>query len=219
MPDGTRYRVRGPDGEIITLQGYGSMSSESPDSRSVSVGRFQAPAPGPYLVAVEGAFEPRVMSVGPNRLWPIFRLVGQVIATVVLAFGLAIAAGLYGFLRTVEVPAAAAGSAEAEASLRKLAGLVYGLQAASLLVGFTAFAGVIINYLRRGQAAGTWLESHFTWQIRTFWWSLLWGVVGMATLVLIVGFFVLLGSVIWFVYRLVRGWIELNEGRPMYLSK
>jgi len=86
----------------------------------------------------------------------------------------------------------------------------------SMLVGVTLFAGVIINYLRREQAAGTWLESHFTWQIRTFWWSLAWCVLGIATAIVLVGVFILIGSGVWFVYRIVRGWIELNEGRPMY---
>jgi uncharacterized membrane protein len=215
MPDGTRFRVRGPDGAPIVLRGYAAMSSEGTDGSSLSVGRFEAAQPGPHRVAVEGAFEPRVMAVGPNRLWPIARLVGQVFVIVVLSLGLAIAAGLYGFLRTVDVPAGAPAQGEAEASLRRLAGLVYGLQAASLLVGITLFAGVIINYLRRREASGTWLESHFTWQIRTFWWSLAWCVLGVATAVLIVGFVILAASAVWFVYRIVKGWSELNEGRPM----
>jgi uncharacterized membrane protein len=165
-------------------------------------------------VAVEGDFQPRVIAVGPNRLWPILRLVGLAIALLAVSLGAAIAVGLYGFLRSVPQPAVATKSSEE--SLRKLVALVYGLQAASLVVGITLIAGVIINYLRREQAAGTWLESHFTWQIRTFWWSLLWCVVGIATLVLVIGVFILLASAVWFVYRLAKGWTELNEGRPMY---
>jgi uncharacterized membrane protein len=219
MPDGTRYRVHGPDGEIA-IRGNAAMKleagTEGREGRSVSVAQFQAARPGPYVVAVEGDFEPRVMAVGPNRTWPIMKLVGEVSLIVILAFGAAIAVGLYGFLRTVEPPAGAGSGEDAQASLRKLAGLVYGLQAASMLVGVTLFAGVIINYLRRGQAAGTWLESHFTWQIRTFWWSLAWCVLGFATAIVLVGVFILIGSGVWFVYRIVRGWIELNEGRPMY---
>ena len=156
------------------------------------------------------------MAVGPNRAWPIMKLVGEVSLIVVLALGAAIGVGLYGFLRTVAAPGAAGSGQDSQASLRKLAGLVYGLQAASMLVGVTLFAGVIINYLRREQAAGTWLESHFTWQIRTFWWSLAWCVLGIATAIVLVGVFILIGSGVWFVYRIVRGWIELNEGRPMY---
>jgi len=216
MPDGTRYRVMGPDGRSITVEPQSGMTSEGSEGRSVSVAHFQAPISGPYRVFVEGGSEQRVMAVGPNRLWPLLKLTGEVSAIVVLALGLAVAIGLYGFLRTVEAPAPGAPSAEAESSLRQLAGLVYGLQAASMLVGVTLVAGVIINYLRRSQVAGTWLESHFTWQIRTFWWSLAWCVVGIATAIVLVGLFILCASAVWFVYRIVRGWTELNEGRPMY---
>jgi uncharacterized membrane protein len=198
----------------MTLQA----STEGRDGRSVSVARFEAAGPGTYVVSVEGAFEPRVMVVGPNRVGPIMKLVGAVSGVVLLALGLAISVGLYGFLRTVQAPAAGAPSAGGESSLRQLAGLVYGLQAASMLVGVTLFAGVIINYLRRGQVAGTWLESHFTWQIRTFWWSLAWCVLGIATAIVLVGLLILGASAVWFVYRIVRGWTELNEGRPMYAT-
>jgi uncharacterized membrane protein len=216
MPDGTRYRVQGPDGTPIAVRPYAGMSSEATEGRSASVAHFEAPLAGSYRVAVDGALEPRVMAVGPNRLWPIAKLAVEVFVVVILALGVAVSVGLYGFLRTVEVPATGAPGAEAELSLRKLAGLVYGLQAASLLVGVTLFAGVIVNYLRRKQAAGTWLESHFTWQIRTFWWSLLWCVLGVATAILIVGLLILAASAVWFVYRIVRGWTDLNEGRPIY---
>jgi len=219
MPDGTRYRVQAPDGSPIAIEPQSGMSSEGSEGRSVSVAHFAAPHGGVYRVLVEGITEPRVMAVGPNRAWPIMKLVGEVSLLVVLALGAAIAIGLYGFLRTVAVPGAAGSGEQTQASLRKLAGLVYGLQAASMLVGVTLFAGVIINYLRREQAAGTWLESHFTWQIRTFWWSLAWCVLGIVTAVVLVGVFILIGSGVWFVYRVVRGWIELNEGRPMYAAK
>jgi uncharacterized membrane protein len=219
MPDGTRYRVRAPDGSPVAVQTQSGMSSESGEERSVSVAHFAASSSGVYRVAVEGLKEPRVMAVGPNRTWPIMKLVGELLLILVLGFCSAMAIGLYGFLRTVAAPGAAASSEHAQASLRRLAGLVYGLQAASMLVGVTLFAGVIVNYLRREQAAGTWLESHFTWQIRTFWWSLAWCVLGIATAVVLVGIFILIGSGAWFVYRIVRGWIELNEGRPMYAAR
>jgi len=217
MPAGVRYRVQSPDGSSVAVQPQSGMTSEGGEGRSVSVAHFEAPLAGTYRVAVEGAFEPRVMAVGPNRLWPILRLAGEVSVVVILSLGIAVALGLYGFLRTVEVPAAGPQSAEAQASLRQLAGLVYGLQAASMLVGVTLFAGVIINYLKRTQVAGTWLESHFTWQIRTFWWSVAWFVLGIATAILVVGFLVMAASAVWFVYRIVRGWTELNEGRPVYV--
>jgi uncharacterized membrane protein len=226
MPDGTRYRVLAPDGSALAVEPHSGMTSEGSEGRSVSVAHFQSPISGTYRVFVEGGSDQRVIAVGPNRLWPILKLSGEVSAIVVLALGVAVAIGLYGFLRTVQAPAAGtveapgAGAAGAggESSLRQLAGLVYGLQAASMLVGVTLFAGVIINYLRRSQVAGTWLESHFTWQIRTFWWSLAWCVLGIATAIVLVGLFILGASAVWFVYRIVRGWTELNEGRPMYAA-
>jgi uncharacterized membrane protein len=217
MPDGTRYRVQAPDRSPITIEPHSGMRSEGGEGGSVSVAHFAAPSAGVYRVSVEGLAEPRVMAVGPNRAWPIMKLVGEVSLIVVLALGAAIAVGLYGFLRAVADPRMVGPGEVTQASLRQLAGLVYGLQAASMLVGVTLFAGVIINYLRREQAAGTWLESHFTWQIRTFWWSLAWCVLGIVTAVVLVGVFILIGSGVWFVYRVVRGWIELNEGRPMYV--
>jgi len=216
MPDGTRFRVQAPDGSPLAVEPHSGMSSEGSESRSVSVAHFEAASAGTYRVVIEGMPEPRVMAVGPNRAWPIIKLAGEVSVVVVLALGIGLAVGLYGFLRGVEVPTAKSSGADAEAALRKLAGLVYGLQAASMLVGVTLFAGVMVNYLRRSQVAGTWLESHFTWQIRTFWWSLAWCVVGIATAIVLVGLLVLLASAVWFVYRIVRGWTELNEGRAMY---
>ena len=216
MPDGTRYRVKAPDGSSIAIEPRSGMSAEGSEGRSVSVAHFAAPAAGIYRVVVEGFAEPRIMAVGPNRTWPIMKLVGEVSLVVILGLGVAVGVGLYGFLGSLEPAGAAVSGDAAQTSLRQLAGLVYGLQAASMLVGVTLFAGVIVNYLRRKEAAGTWLESHFTWQIRTFWWSLAWCVLGIATAIVLVGVFILVGSGLWFVYRIVRGWIELNEGRPMY---
>jgi uncharacterized membrane protein len=216
LPDGTRFIVQAPDGSAVDVRAFGGMTSDGSAGRSVSVARFEAPAAGAYRVSVQGAFEPRPMSVGPHRLWPIVGLAGSVLAVLALAVGGAIAAGLYGFLGTMPLSPNAAMSPEREKSLRGLVALVYGLQAAALLIGVTFFAAVIIDYLRRGQAEGTWLESHFVWQIRTFWWSLAWTILGVATAVFLVGIAILLASAVWYIYRIVRGWTELNEGQPMY---
>jgi uncharacterized membrane protein len=93
----------------------------------------------------------------------------------------------------------------------------------SFLFGWPSIIAVIVNYVKRGDARGTWLESHFDWQIRTFWYSLLWAllialvsavlaivIIGFATWV--VGLFVL---GIWAVYRIARGWLRLKDRRPM----
>lgn len=94
--------------------------------------------------------------------------------------------------------------------------VIYALYAASLLIGITAIAALIMNYIKRDDVAGTWLESHFQWQIRTFWFSLLWGFIGFATLSIGVGWVILPANLIWFIYRIVKGWLWLNDSKPMY---
>ena len=92
----------------------------------------------------------------------------------------------------------------------------------SFLFGLPSIVAVILNYVKRGDVRGTFLESHFRWQIRTFWFGLLWvvlcGLFVLATLGLAVFFvWIPLGIVgIWFIYRVVRGWLALSGGRSMY---
>ena len=102
-----------------------------------------------------------------------------------------------------------------EKELKTLAMVVYALQAVGFFVGITWVVAVVINYVKREDVAGTWLESHFTWQIRTFWWGLLWGVIGFITAFVLVGFAVLFAAAVWTIYRIVKGWLRLNEGRPV----
>lgn len=117
--------------------------------------------------------------------------------------------------------------------LVRLTHVVYGLHAFSALMGVlgsafivTAFLtgwpsiiAVIINYVKRGDTRGTYLDSHFGWQIRTFWYAVLWVVVMAVLIVTIIGipFAWLMGVIvgIWVLYRIVRGWITLGNGRPM----
>jgi uncharacterized membrane protein len=106
--------------------------------------------------------------------------------------------------------------AETDHSLKQLTQVVYALQAASYLVGFSVFAAVIVNYVKRDDVAGTLYESHFRWQLRTFWFSLLWGVIGLLLALVVIGFAILAADAIWFLYRVIKGWIRLSEGKPMY---
>ena len=101
-------------------------------------------------------------------------------------------------------------------SLKTVTTVVYGLQAASFLFGITFIIGVIVNYVKRADARGSWLESHFRWQIRTFWFSLLWSIVGFATFFIILGYLILVADVIWVIYRIVKGWLNLIDDKPMY---
>jgi uncharacterized membrane protein len=94
--------------------------------------------------------------------------------------------------------------------------VIYGLYAASLVVGVTCIVAIILNYVKRQDVVGTLYESHFRWQMRTFWFSLLWGFIGVCTVVFVVGILILIANGIWFIYRIVIGWLRLSEGKPMY---
>jgi uncharacterized membrane protein len=122
-------------------------------------------------------------------------------------------------------------------SLVTIANVVYALHTVSLVIGafgaatvvgaflfgWPSIIGVILNYVKRGEARGTWLESHFRWQIRTFWYALLWAVLAaLVSLVLapiLVGFLTwplmlfILG--LWAIYRIARGWLALRDAKPM----
>jgi uncharacterized membrane protein len=91
----------------------------------------------------------------------------------------------------------------------------------SFLIGWPSLVAVILNYVKRSEAAGTWLESHFRWQIRTFWFGLLWACLCGLLFVVTLGlaFFILwlpLGILtLWFIYRVARGWRRLAAGQLM----
>jgi len=99
--------------------------------------------------------------------------------------------------------------------LVKMTHAVYALQAASFFLGISLFAAAIVNYIKKEDVAGTWLESHFRWQIRTFWLTLLWLSVGALTFIVVIGYFILMGAAIWLIYRIAKGWIFLAEKRPL----
>jgi uncharacterized membrane protein len=124
-----------------------------------------------------------------------------------------------------------------DASLVSYTHIIYALHSLSVLIGLTSavtivgsfifglpsIIAVIMNYARQSDARGTYLESHFRWQIRTFWFALLWVIVILAVslplMPIIVGFFtwgigyVFLG--IWVIYRIIRGWLALRDHRPV----
>lgn len=127
----------------------------------------------------------------------------------------------------------AQGSRSVDPSLVTFTHFIYALHAASLIIGIVGAASivgaflfgipsivaVVLNYVRRGDVRGTWLESHFRWQIRTFWFAMAWAILGgvlVVTIVLIPVSFAIWGLVaIWVIYRVVRGWLNLREGRSI----
>ena len=105
----------------------------------------------------------------------------------------------------------------AEADEKKgkdLALLVYILQAVGLVIGLTWIVAVIINYVKRDDVRGTWIESHFDWQIKTFWIALAGWIVGVATAFILIGWLILLAVTVWSIYRVVKVWLALNDGKP-----
>ena len=99
---------------------------------------------------------------------------------------------------------------------RTLTTVIYALYGASFFVGITAIVAIIMNYVKRDAVRGTYLESHFRWQIRTFWFGLLWGVIGGLLAWVLIGIPVLIAAGIWVIYRIVKGWIYLNDRKVMY---
>lgn len=94
--------------------------------------------------------------------------------------------------------------------------IIYGLYAAFFVTGISCIVAIIVNYIKKDDVANTWLESHFRWQIRTFWFGLLWAVIGTITSIIFIGWFIIAANCIWFIYRLVKGFINLNDNKPMY---
>jgi uncharacterized membrane protein len=109
------------------------------------------------------------------------------------------------------------------ASLRRISLLDYLLHIAGLLLsaGLLSVLALIINYVKRSDARGTIYESHMTWMIRTFWWTVFWVVVSFLPFLLltVVTFgllsFVFVIPLLWYLYRMVRGLLRLLDGRPM----
>ena len=126
--------------------------------------------------------------------------------------------------------------AQPSATLKTWTQAIYALHAFSLLTGILGAAtiigafltgwpsiiAVILNYVKRSDVRGTWLESHFRWQIRTFWFGLLWISLCLFFIVVTLGIGLLIAWLpmaivsVWFIYRIARGWLALNDNRPMY---
>ncbi len=142
------------------------------------------------------------------------------------------------------------GSVNDLGSQTRLTHIIYALYAISgFTAGLTGFVAILINYIKRDDVKGTFLASHFSWQIRTYWWSLVWGIIGLVLILqyfvklmwlfkagsvigdgpaeealpnleltgtlVFIGIFVLFADAIWVIYRIVKGWLKLNESKPV----
>ena len=136
---------------------------------------------------------------------------------------------------SIPTPSMTADAPRVDESLVSYTNVIYGLHSLSVLIGLTTFhtivgtfiwglpsiVAVIMNYARRPAVAGTWLESHFRWQIRTFWFAALWSCVALLLAATIIGIPLAILSIpvlsIWIIYRVARGWLALRDKKPMYL--
>ena len=118
-------------------------------------------------------------------------------------------------------------------SLITLTHVVYALHAFSAITGLTTAAfivtafltgwpsiiAVIINYVKRSDVRGTFLDSHFSWQIRTFWWALLWALLAGLLIMTVIGipaaWVIAVTTGLWVLYRIARGWLALLSRKPM----
>lgn len=126
--------------------------------------------------------------------------------------------------------------AEPMPSVLTIANVVYALHTLAIVIGVVgaatvvgsfvgsvpSIAAVVLNYIKRGDARGTWAHSHYRWQIRTFWFGLLWALIGWVLIITIVGAVVgipiLIALTIWLIYRIAKGWLRLRDRQPMYAA-
>jgi len=131
------------------------------------------------------------------------------------------------------------GNVEPMPSVVTVANVVYALHTLAIVIGIAGTAtvigsfigsvpsiiAVIMNYVKRGDARGTWVESHYRWQIRTFWFAVLWflvavlifAVLGIVLIGIPIGIAILVAVTLWVIYRIARGWLRLRDRRPMYV--
>lgn len=104
--------------------------------------------------------------------------------------------------------------------------IALGIAGAATVIGsfvgsVPSIVAVILNYMKRGGARGTWLESHYRWQIRTFWFALLWLIIAVVLIMTLigvpVGFGILIALTLWLIYRIARGWLRLLDRKAMYV--
>ncbi|TDV28513.1 putative membrane protein [Paraburkholderia caballeronis] len=101
-------------------------------------------------------------------------------------------------------------------SLHTLTHVLYALYAVYWLTGgISVLVAIIINYLKRDEAAGTPYEAHFTWQIRTFWLGLAGHLIGVALFIVVIGIPILWAVAIWTLYRIIKGWLYLYDSKPL----
>lgn len=87
------------------------------------------------------------------------------------------------------------------------------------LLGIVGVVAIIVAYVKRDEAQGSWVQSHFRWLVRTFWWSLLWAMLGAVVFITLIGipiaFAIWAIDTIWVIYRVIRGYLYFHDSRPV----
>ena len=96
----------------------------------------------------------------------------------------------------------------------KTANIVYILYLVGLIVGITSLVGIIMAYVNRGSAP-EWVQTHYRYQIRTFWIGLLYSVIGVAAMIILIGWVIIAFTMIWWIVRCVKGFQALGSGQPV----
>jgi uncharacterized membrane protein len=97
---------------------------------------------------------------------------------------------------------------------RTLVLVSYVLHLVGAVAGITSIVGLVINYVKRDRYDEL-FDSHHAWMIRSFWWALLWVVIGIITMVILIGWAILFIVWVWYIYRHVRGLINFLNGEAM----
>jgi uncharacterized membrane protein len=92
--------------------------------------------------------------------------------------------------------------------------VIYILYLAGLVIGISGLVGLVIAYINRGKAGG-FVETHYTWQIRTFWIGLLYALVSAVLMLLAIGFVLMFAVAVWFIVRVIIGIQALQRGEPI----
>lgn len=93
--------------------------------------------------------------------------------------------------------------------------IIYICYAAAIIFGPLAIVGVVIAYLKRGEVAGTWQESHYTWLIRTFWIMLVVGIISFVLAFVVIGILLGIALLVWYIVRIVKGWMAYDKKQPI----
>jgi uncharacterized membrane protein len=97
---------------------------------------------------------------------------------------------------------------------RMFALVAYGLHLFGAIAAIPSIVGLIINYVKRDHYDEL-FDSHHAWMIRSFWWAILWGIIGCITIFILIGWAILFLVWVWYIYRHVRGLINFLNGEAM----